>query len=300
VWCGHGSPTEEREGAHNVARQLMALAQVSGNPIEVNETIESDEFWQLLGGKQDYATSVYLKNDVKPREPRLFQCNDSTGVFTVTEMYNFCQDDLLDEDVFILDTFSEVYVWIGPFASESEKTMAMETADEYVSRATDGRDPDTPVYRVEASREPLMFTCHFIGWDAKKMKYDLQTELLASQQIEKNRPVTATENIREILQDKEEVSAEPEEEGDKKKKKKKNHKRKGTFTFNGNEIPYEMLMATVRRTSLKKLPKDVDLENREKYMSDEEFRKVLGFSKDEFYAMPKWKQLNKKKATKLF
>jgi len=42
------------------------------------------------------------------------------------------------------------------------------------------------------------------------------------------------------------------------------------------------------------------LENREKYMSDEEFRKVLGFSKDEFYSMPKWKQLNKKKATKLF
>lgn len=51
------------------------------------------------------------------------------------------------DDIFILDTFSTVYIWIGPDSNETEKKTSMETALEYVSAAAehDGRDPETPI-----------------------------------------------------------------------------------------------------------------------------------------------------------
>lgn len=38
---------------------------------------------------------------------------NSVHDFQVKEIYNFVQDDLTTEDVFLLDCQSEVYVWIG-------------------------------------------------------------------------------------------------------------------------------------------------------------------------------------------
>lgn len=46
--------------------------------------------------------------------------------------------------------------------------MSKEVAENYVSAAAskDGRDPSIPIVVVQAGREPPMFTCHFLGWDA--------------------------------------------------------------------------------------------------------------------------------------
>lgn len=42
------------------------------------------------------------------------------------EVYNFLQDDLLTEDVLILDTHAEVFVWVGQSVDPSEKQSAFE------------------------------------------------------------------------------------------------------------------------------------------------------------------------------
>lgn len=46
--------------------------------------------------------------------------------------------------------------------------MSKDVAQNYVSAASaqDGRDPNIPIVVVQAGREPPMFTCHFLGWDA--------------------------------------------------------------------------------------------------------------------------------------
>lgn len=36
-----------------------------------------------------------------------------------------------------------------------------------MNKATDGRPKDTPVYRISAGDEPLLFTCHFHAWKDK-------------------------------------------------------------------------------------------------------------------------------------
>lgn len=62
--------------------------------------------------------------------------NISTGVFRVTEITAFSQDDLMPDDVYMLDTFmGDMYVWIGKSSDEKEKKMSMETAIEYAVKA---------------------------------------------------------------------------------------------------------------------------------------------------------------------
>ena len=133
---------------------------------KVEEGSELPEFWDVLGGKCEYAFEGYLHE--RPQEPRLFQCSNATGQFLVEEIMPFSQDDLDINDIFILDTFNELYVWVGEKSNDTEKKMAFETAIAYVTTAEDGRSPDTPIIRVTSGYEPKMFTCHFLGWNPKK------------------------------------------------------------------------------------------------------------------------------------
>lgn len=43
----------------------------------------------------------------------------------VTEIYNFNQDDLMTEDVFILDCHSSIFVWVGQQVDQKLKTQAL-------------------------------------------------------------------------------------------------------------------------------------------------------------------------------
>lgn len=82
-------------------------------------------------------------------------------------MDNFDQSDLNDEDVYLLDTFTQLFVWIGGKSTQQEKDKAMEFAASYAVDADDGRDPELPIIRVTAGEEPPMFACHFHGWDSE-------------------------------------------------------------------------------------------------------------------------------------
>lgn len=40
--------------------------------------------------------------------PRLFECSNKTGTFLATEIVDFTQDDLEEDDVYLLDTWDQV------------------------------------------------------------------------------------------------------------------------------------------------------------------------------------------------
>lgn len=50
----------------------------------------------------------------------------------VEEIYNFTQDDLLTEDILILDTHAEVFVWVGQCVDSKEKQNAFEIGKVYL------------------------------------------------------------------------------------------------------------------------------------------------------------------------
>lgn len=172
AWEGRGASDDEKRCAKTIAETLAPDVGVTPADVEVvAEGDEPAEFWSAVGGKKAYAE--FAEGEAPPQDPRLFQiCDAAAGGSGVAceEIFNFCQDDLVDEDVMLLDVVAEVFLWVGSQANENEKREARVLASKYVAACaeTDGRDVDTPVTSVAAGAEPPMFTCHFIGWDASK------------------------------------------------------------------------------------------------------------------------------------
>ncbi|KAI4341254.1 hypothetical protein MLD38_025998 [Melastoma candidum] len=94
---------------------------------------------------------------------------NTAGKFEVEEIYNFTQDDLLTEDVLILDTQAEIFVWVGQLVDPKEKQSAFEIGQKYVdmTASLESLAPDVPLYRISEGSEPCFFTT-FFSWDSAK------------------------------------------------------------------------------------------------------------------------------------
>ncbi|KAK2155962.1 hypothetical protein LSH36_225g00031 [Paralvinella palmiformis] len=196
--------------------------------IMIVEGQEKEEFWQLLGGKQEYASDFSLKQPENEQRPsRLFQCSNASGGFKAEEIVDFVQEDLVPEDVFILDADQTIYVWLGNEARSDEKQIAMDTAIHGMSYA------------------------------------DLKKEL-----GEKN---MSMEQVRQ------------------------KSKQNGEMSFSDvSKYPYSVL------SQKQGLPEGIDLQNKEKHLSDEEFENIFGMSYATFTTKPVWKQTQLKKDKGLF
>ncbi|KAG7272468.1 hypothetical protein CRUP_009020, partial [Coryphaenoides rupestris] len=121
-----------------------------------------------LGGKAPYASDKRLQKEEPLHAPRLFECSNQTGCFQMTEVDDFTQTDLDEEDVMLLDTWEEVFLWIGSSANQHETQEACNSAREYLRTHPAGRDPDTPLITVKQGCEPPTFTGWFNAWDPHK------------------------------------------------------------------------------------------------------------------------------------
>uniref|UniRef100_A0A0K0D757 Gelsolin-like domain-containing protein n=1 Tax=Angiostrongylus cantonensis TaxID=6313 RepID=A0A0K0D757_ANGCA len=76
----------------------------------------------------------YEKNASFFRYTRLFRCTNEKGYFAVSEKtVDFCQDDLDDDDIMVLDNGDLVFLWLGSRASEVEVKLAYKAATVYVA-----------------------------------------------------------------------------------------------------------------------------------------------------------------------
>ena len=153
----------------------------------VSEGSEPAAFWGFLGGRGEYPSEKKLFE--KAREPQLFHCSNARGVFDVEPIYDYSQvrsrpsmpqpvhvsrpadasqDDLEEDDVYLLDVYVAIYVWVGSQSNEEEKRLSLELAAKYVRRQNYARD--TPVVKVTSGCEPPMFTANFLGWDPSRTK----------------------------------------------------------------------------------------------------------------------------------
>uniref|UniRef100_A0A8C4E9S3 HP domain-containing protein n=1 Tax=Dicentrarchus labrax TaxID=13489 RepID=A0A8C4E9S3_DICLA len=107
LWCGKGSSGDERAMAKEVSSVIAQNSQRGSEEI-VAEGQEPIEFWELLGGKAPYASDKRLQQTVSDHHPRLFECSNKTGCFIVTEVTQFTQDDLYEDDIMLLDTWDQV------------------------------------------------------------------------------------------------------------------------------------------------------------------------------------------------
>lgn len=73
---------------------------------------------------------------------------------------------MLTEDVMVLDTHAEVFVWMGQCVDTKEKQNAFEIGQKYVEHAVtfEGLSPDVPLYKFSEGNEPCFFRTYF-SWD---------------------------------------------------------------------------------------------------------------------------------------
>jgi hypothetical protein len=264
LWFGKGCSGDEREFGRTIIKSVIGNRSYE----TVMEGSEPAEFWSGLGhdldnGRPHYA-EVKESQTEEYRPPRLFQCSNDKGYFYVEEIYDFDQEDLIEDDVMILDAFFEVFVWIGEGANIEERKRALESAKEYIDTdPTDRTSEDTVIMMIKQGREPTNFRCHFHAWDDEKwsngMNYEQLKAALGGGEV-------AAISVDAALD---------------------------AFSTN---TKYSIAQLSDNSS----LPDTVDLTKKEQYLTDEDFQTVFGMARAEFSSLPKWKQLNKKKEVGLF
>ncbi|XP_042335641.1 gelsolin isoform X2 [Sceloporus undulatus] len=175
LWVGQGASNSEKSGAQELLKILGARG------TQVVEGREPDAFWDALGGKAPYRTSPRLKDkkmDAHP--PRLFACSNKIGRFIIEEVPGeLTQDDLATDDVMLLDTWDQVFMWVGKDAQEEEKTEAEASARRYIETDPSNRDRRTPITLIRQGHEPPTFTGWFLGWEDDYWEVDPLERALA-------------------------------------------------------------------------------------------------------------------------
>jgi len=254
IWQGKGASEEEKSFADQVVKNVAP----TGDHIIVQEGKEAREFWDFIGGKETYATTERLKEEAMSYPPRLFQCSNASGRFAVEEIPDFDQEDLCEDDVMLLDTYDDVFVWIGKGANAIEKKEALSAAMNYIKSDKSGRTVEnTNILQVKQGFEPLNFTGNFLAWDPEKWSSGKTYEEIKA---ELGGEDVGVSSVQEEL---------------------KKYDRKYTY----------------KELTSRFLPDGVDPCQKEKYLDDSEFQTIFKMSKEQYEGMPPWKQqLHKKKA----
>ncbi|XP_042412349.1 villin-2-like isoform X2 [Zingiber officinale] len=165
AWHGNSSTLEQQQWAARVAEFIKPGVILK----HTKEGTESSAFWFSLGGKHDYTSKIVVQDIVK--DPHLYTISSNKGKFEFTEVFNFSQDDLLTEDMLILDTHVEIFVWVGQHVDSKEKQKAFIVGQKYIEHGVsdEGPSPDVPMYIVTEGNEPCFFTTYFIWNNTKAM-----------------------------------------------------------------------------------------------------------------------------------
>ncbi|TRZ01849.1 hypothetical protein DNTS_007154 [Danionella cerebrum] len=283
-----GCSGDEREMGKAVADLLSEQEKQT-----VMEGQEPAAFWVALGGKAPYANDKRLEKAEVLHEPRLFECSNQTGRFIMTEVFDFSQDDLDEDDVMLLDTWEEIFLWIGNSANQYETQESYTSAMEYVKSHPAERDPLTPITTVKQGNEPPTFTGWFNAWDSYKWSGGLSYEEMKSKLGDVSQ-ITVNLSNADL--------------------NKKTGGGVGSYSAPGgpgNVRPHTQRTGSPSRANLSGIqssePKasthqhpGADPEKREESLSDAEFENLLGCSRIDFQRLPKWRQNDLKKKAGLF
>jgi len=289
IWNGKGANEYEKSNALALSTRVRENCSIALKLEVFEEGSEPEQFWKTLGGKTTYSDSAVLqRGDISAR---LFQCNNKTGTFKVFEIFDYTQDDLDDDDIMLLDTKEEIFVWFGVNAKkkESNVSQSIDVAAEYMKLADDGRDNDGPIYLVDAGQEPLQFTSFFKGWSENRAVTgeDIYQRKLQALKVEDG--VTfiglgeSTKPRRPRVVSTCGLDSISSESGDK------------THEYNPTGLTFDY-----DRLKVKPSPEGVDGAHLEAYLSNEDFATYIKMSREAFYKLPNWQSLRLKKSISLF
>merc|ERR1711992_348683 len=138
VWIGANADPDEAIVAEEIAYNLYDRENFSLQILNEGEEPENF-FWAGLVDKKNYEKEADFMSFT-----RLFRCSNEKGYFTVSEKCSdFCQDDLAHDDIMILDTGDQVFLWMGPRCSEVEVKLSYKSAQVYIQNLR-AKQPERP------------------------------------------------------------------------------------------------------------------------------------------------------------
>uniref|UniRef100_A0A671RDI3 Supervillin-like n=1 Tax=Sinocyclocheilus anshuiensis TaxID=1608454 RepID=A0A671RDI3_9TELE len=290
LWHGCKMQTHTRHVARTAAEKIKEQRPLeAGLHSSCNVTIheceeggEPVEFWEALGRKDRKAYDCMLQDPGKFNfTPRLFQLSSSSGEFVALEFFNpsraadlvcslpFLQEDLYSAPqpaLFLVDNYHEVYLWQGWWPQDTESTGSARI-------------------RWDADRKCAMETV--LQYCREKNEKKPQKSYLIHAGLE---PLTFT-NMFPSWEHREDIAEITEREAE----------------VCNQIILVEDVLARLCQSiyplatlQTRPLPHGVDPLRLEMYLTDEDFERVLDMKREEFDALPGWKQVNLKKAKGLF
>ncbi|XP_066374154.1 villin-3-like isoform X1 [Miscanthus floridulus] len=163
TWIGNLSSSMDQE----LAERQLDVIKPNLQSRMLKEGSEYDQFWKLLGVKSEYGSQKIVRD--QESDPHLFACTFIKGVLKVREIFNFTQDDLMTEDIFILDCHSCVFVWVGQRVDTKIRSQALNIGEKFLEFdiLMENVSRETPLYVVTEGSEPQYFT-RFFSWDSAK------------------------------------------------------------------------------------------------------------------------------------
>jgi len=160
IWNGMGANDPEKNASERNV-QLIASRFAGGglSHVSMDEGSETAEFWDSIGGQGDYSKVKESLGFAPGFEPRLFNVSNSSGYMWMQECPAFAQEDLINDDCYILDAFNIIYIWIGNQSNKFEQKGVVKRAEKYLNEICDSRDKEMVIFEeVPAGREPPGFT----------------------------------------------------------------------------------------------------------------------------------------------
>lgn len=263
LWAGRKSTGDEREMAKKIATG-------SGREmVLVSEGQEKQEFWDAIGGKLPYASERQIQESVGTRAPRLYHLWDIRGNYAPSEVVDFDQSDLLEDEVMLLDAWHTLFLWLGYESKKEHRKLAYHMAEEYLRTDPSGRALTIPIATVKQALEPPTFVGLFSAWDENFWKNLPTYETIKGEIEESNQTTLAMQQQAAMYRN---SRAEVE------------------------KFPFDKLNVK----NPEQLPGCVDPANKELYLNDEDFVRIFSMSYDQFDALPRWKKLDLKKKVGLF
>uniref|UniRef100_H3D1R5 Protein flightless-1 homolog n=1 Tax=Tetraodon nigroviridis TaxID=99883 RepID=H3D1R5_TETNG len=163
TWVGRAADPDEAKLAEDI---MNCMFDDTYSKQVINEGEEPENFfWVGIGSQKPYDEDAdYMKHS------RLFRCSNEKGYFSVSEKCSdFCQDDLADDDIMLLDNGKEVYMWVGSQTSQVEIKLSLKACQVYIQhmRSKDAQHP-RKLRLVRKGNEPHCFTRCFHAWGAFK------------------------------------------------------------------------------------------------------------------------------------
>ncbi|XP_039596794.1 supervillin-like isoform X2 [Polypterus senegalus] len=287
LWHGCKSQKAVRDvgkAAAECIRQLCPpeLGLQSGSEVttqEIEEGAEPKEFWEALGGRSRKTYDCMLQDPGKYNfTPRLFHLSAASGEFTAEEQLSaamvpdvvvampFLQENLYSVPqpaLFLLDNRMEVYLWQGQAAGDTDSTGSAQIRWDLERKCA----METVLHYCQEKNPKRPPKAYLIHAGAEPLtftnifpRWEVQATCLSQAEAQSSKVILVQDALARLCK---------------------------------TQYSMEELLA-------RPLPEGVDPLKLEVYLSDEDFQRVLEMKRDEFNALPAWKQLNLKKSKGLF